>query len=266
MEIRPPQKPNYPAIAEMLGLAFGRPWALEALANAVMADQLYDPNLVLVAREKGETLGFLHAVLDGDKAWIKLLAIHPQRRRQGLGREMLERLEERVSGEGAKEARLGFGPPPLFMAGVPRDAEGFFLKLGYLPSGGGSQGLMRSQEGGPAGRADAAAAHILIGSVAPAWWAYAEEQLSYKPPRLTLSRDLKAACFWEPGRMGPLFSREDSQAAESEAVAAALSQAGPGEIEFMDSRQLAWWQSRFPQARAEARLEMRKDLKGAIHA
>src|SRR6266567_2416860 len=100
MEIRPPNKPNYPAIAEMLGRALGKPVSADRLAGQVMADQHFDPNLVWLAREKGELLGYLATVMHSQEAWVKLIAVDPSYRNQGLAREMMARAEERLFGEG----------------------------------------------------------------------------------------------------------------------------------------------------------------------
>lgn len=51
--------------------------------------ELTDPkSLVLVADEEGQTKGFLHAIVDGTDGVILRLYVHPEHRRQGVGRDL----------------------------------------------------------------------------------------------------------------------------------------------------------------------------------
>jgi GNAT superfamily N-acetyltransferase len=267
MEIRPPHKPNYPAIAEMLGEALGQAWNAESLAGRVMADQHFDPNLVFMAREQGVMLGFLATVLEGENAWIKLIAVHPSRRGQGLGREMLERAQERLFGEGARVMRAGFGPGPLFYPGVPEGiAEQFFAAVGYESRPGGTSARIL-EEALPAGPPDAKAARALIEAASPLWWSEAEERLTFKVPRLAMSSDRSALCLAEPGLgIGPLFAAEGAgEASISEAVKGALSLAEGGRA-LSDFRGAEWWQKRFKLEAVTRCLDFQKDLRGVLHA
>lgn len=264
MEIRPPNKPNYPAIAEMLGRALGSPISADRLAGQVMADQHFDPNLVWLAREKGEVLGYLATVAVGAEAWIKLIAIDPSYRNRGLAREMIGRAEERLFGEGVRTLRAGFGPGPLFYPGVPEGGPSqFFTALGYESAEGGtSASILEGGEATP--QLDAKAAHILIEATSPLWWSEVEERLTYQAPWLAMSADKKALCLAEPGRgIGPLFFTEEGSAVE--AVKGALAVAGDGRS-LMDSRSHRWWLERFKLNDLVCCNEFKKDLRGEYHA
>jgi GNAT superfamily N-acetyltransferase len=267
MEIRPPNKLNYPAVADLVSEALGQSWDAEGLAGLIMADPLFDPNLVLMAREKGELLGFLSAVLDGETAWIKLVAVASGARRKGLGRELVERSEERLFGEGARILRVGFSPPSIFFPGAPEGAADFFFKsLGFQAQEGGLCAEISAAAAAlkPGVSASATAAKKLMQSVAPAWWPDIEERLTFAVPRLNMSADGRALCVADPGLgIGPLFFEGASDASVSEAVLGALSLGGP---RLKDSRNPQWWQQRFKLERVSRCFEFQKDLRGVFHA
>ncbi|WIV68221.1 GNAT family N-acetyltransferase [Natrialbaceae archaeon AArc-T1-2] len=48
-------------------------------------------SVVLVAEDDDEVVGFAHAVVTGGEATILRLYVHPERRREGIGREVLGR-------------------------------------------------------------------------------------------------------------------------------------------------------------------------------
>jgi GNAT superfamily N-acetyltransferase len=264
MEIRPPNKPNYPAIAEMLGRALERPVVADQLAGQVMADQHYDPNLVWLAREKGELLGYLATVLVGENAWVKLLAVEPSYRNKGLGRQMLEKAEERLFGEGAKVMRAGFGPGPLFFPGVPEGQPSqFFQAMGYSAKAGGTLATIE-EEPSEAPYVDVKAARELMEVTSALWWSEVEERFTFKRPQLAMSRDGKALCLADPGLgIGPLFFSDEGSA--TEAVKGALAVAGAGS-RLSDFRAPAWWQERFRINQTIRCNEFQKDLRGIYHA
>ncbi|MES2201965.1 MAG: GNAT family N-acetyltransferase [candidate division FCPU426 bacterium] len=264
MEIRPPNKLNYPAVASMLTVALGEPWDAEKLAGLIMADPLFDPNLVLMAREKGEVLGFLSLVLSGETAWIKLIAVAPHYQRKGLATEMLERSEERGFGEGARVFRAGFGPPPLFFPGVPEGAAAeFFKKHKYSLEPGGVVARLAGQ--GKAAPANARAAKDLLAKVSPEWWTDIEERLTFTVPRCAMSADHKVLCVADPGSgIGPLFEAEASDASIAEAVAGALDLAQGSRLR--DLRPSSWWKKRFELDQVCDCFEFKKDLRGATSA
>jgi GNAT superfamily N-acetyltransferase len=269
MEIRPPHKPNYPAIADLLGAALGDSWTAEGLAGQVMGDQYFDPNLVFMAREKGEMLGFLVTVIEGQNAWVKLVAVHPSRRRQGLAREMLERAEERLFGEGVRQMRAGFGPGPLFFPGVPEgEAAEFFKACGYTAAPGGVLAGIDAPPSPahepPTAKIEFQGARSLVEATAPLWWSEVEERLTFSRPRLAMSADAKAICLADPGvGIGPLFSVNEASA--DQAIQGALAAAGAGR-RLADFRGASWWQRRLGLSHVRRCFEFQKDLRGVFHA
>lgn len=62
--------------------------------------------LFLVAELDGRILGSVMAGYDGHRGWINYLAVHPDRRRQGIGRRMMEEAERRLRAAGCPKINL----------------------------------------------------------------------------------------------------------------------------------------------------------------
>jgi len=74
------------------------------------------------------------AVLRGERAWVKFLAVHPRVRRQGVGSAMLERLESFCRDNGASAVEIGTSAPYYVSPGVDvrySEAVCFYEALGY---------------------------------------------------------------------------------------------------------------------------------------
>ena len=261
MEIRPPNRNDYEGAAQVVAAALGRPMDPAVLRDAVLFDEDFDPNLVLVAREKGVTLGFLAGVLKergGEKkGFFKLLAVLPERQRRGLGRELVERMEERFRDEGGVEALAGPCPPLDFFPGVPEDlpaARAFFEGLGYRDFEGGSLAWAAAPSAGAsgdfqAGAGDLAWAADLAREKAPEWSAALEEAFSHPRPGLARARGggVEALCFYRAGEgLGPLLVRSGSEAQLQELIRAAALLAsqpppGPEGLRLRQPEPLALW-------------------------
>ncbi|GGJ76307.1 GNAT family acetyltransferase [Pilimelia anulata] len=85
-----------------------------------------DPELFLVAEADGRVVGVLLGTYDGRRGWILRLAVDPDRRRQGIARDLVAELERRF-------ARLGC--PRVNLLVLPDNEAGlrFWRALGYLP-------------------------------------------------------------------------------------------------------------------------------------
>jgi GNAT superfamily N-acetyltransferase len=223
MEIRNPNKTHWPALEPLILAALGPGWDAAALSERIFYDEAYDPNHVWFAREAGQMLGFLHTSLEGETARIKLLVIAPSARRKGLGREMLSRAEDRLVGEGAREALIAPSPPREFYPGlVPgSEAEAFFVAQGYEPDGELSLEFVdpvQPVEPPPLEEGAVDFAHTHAGRD----WSWAEEALAHRPPR-ALYRSEVGLLLFEPGvSVGPLWAAEDAD----DAALLALSEAG----------------------------------------
>lgn len=117
----------------------------ERFRNQVVLDENFDPNLCLLAVEKGSVYGFVLAVkrkfpylergLEPEKGWISILFTEPSRQRQGIGSLLLQEAEARLKRLGAKTIVLAAYSPGYFFRGVDREhyqgAAAFFEKHGY---------------------------------------------------------------------------------------------------------------------------------------
>ncbi|MGA8941663.1 MAG: GNAT family N-acetyltransferase [Thermoactinomyces sp.] len=112
----------------------------------ILLDPNFDPNLCLVAEgEDQSVLGFCLGMvrkypyeergLEPDRAWIPVMFVHPDFRRQGIGKQLVTTLEKRFVELGKKNITLGAYSPNYFFPGPDRDAYGdsilFFQSLGY---------------------------------------------------------------------------------------------------------------------------------------
>ena len=82
-------------------------------ARQAIADAITDQEaVVLVAEHRGELLGLCTAYLDinsvrfGPRCWVEDLAVSPQHRSQGVGKELLDAAKEWASKRGATHLAL----------------------------------------------------------------------------------------------------------------------------------------------------------------
>jgi ribosomal protein S18 acetylase RimI-like enzyme len=125
------------------------------LENAVFNKPYFDPLGFVVAEDDGRMVGFAHAgfgptddlsALDPSKGVIAAVAVRPDRRRAGLGSELLRRAEDYLRERGATTLRAGPSRPDKpFYLGVyggsnapgflrsDSEVEPFLLARGYTP-------------------------------------------------------------------------------------------------------------------------------------
>jgi ribosomal protein S18 acetylase RimI-like enzyme len=127
----------------------------DALETLVFSQPYFDRDGFLVACDGDRVVGFAHAgfgasedqsKLDRQRGVICAAIVHPEYRRQGIGRELVRRAEDYLRSSGAADIQAGPAAPrdPFYfglyggsaMAGFLEsdpDAAPFFTALGYRP-------------------------------------------------------------------------------------------------------------------------------------
>jgi uncharacterized protein len=83
-----------------------------------------DPELFLVAEDRGEVVGSIMGSYDGRRGWIGRLCVHPDRRRAGLGTRLVREVESRLAAKGCPKVNL-------LVESANLDAVPFYQRLGY---------------------------------------------------------------------------------------------------------------------------------------
>lgn len=107
-------------IAQIEKMCFSTPWSESALSEELSNESA----VFLCAVEENEVLGYVgfHYVLD--EGYIALVAVHPNHRRRGLGRALVEKAIEK-----AKELNLSFLSLEVRVSNVP--AQNLYQNLGF---------------------------------------------------------------------------------------------------------------------------------------
>ena len=120
------------------------PLSPEELEHGIFNDPCHDPKWSLAAWEDGEMIAALNGALrpakDQPAGLVKLFAVHPSHRRQGVASALFDRFEALCADAGAATVRVGAIGPLYFFSGVdPRYTEAVLLLLqrGYGKTGDG---------------------------------------------------------------------------------------------------------------------------------
>jgi mycothiol synthase len=143
MGIRPLKKPDMRALLKLwAGSSLFDPMDKRLLNEKIFGDPEYDPSLTLVSASGQELQGFAMAVKrcrsSSVTGYIKLIAVHPEWQRKGIGTRLLDLLEARLADDGVREARVGESAPNYLVPGVDlrhRPATHFFAHRGYREIG-----------------------------------------------------------------------------------------------------------------------------------
>jgi len=99
------------------------------LLEKTFGDPDFDPDLALLAIEKGKILGFMQGLIrqierDLKQGWIKLFATDKNHRRHGVATMLLKNIEEKMKSHEVKTIRLLDSNPNYFQPGIdPRYTE-----------------------------------------------------------------------------------------------------------------------------------------------
>jgi len=125
MEIRVFEQADAPAVVslwQVCGLT--RPWNDP---HADIARKLAEqPELFLVAEQDGQLVGAVMGGYDGHRGCINYLAVAPDRQSTGVGRALVERVEDLLRQRGCPKINLQVRLDNA-------DANGFYEALGYDP-------------------------------------------------------------------------------------------------------------------------------------
>jgi ribosomal protein S18 acetylase RimI-like enzyme len=83
-----------------------------------------DPTNLLVLEHGTSLIGSVMVGYEGHRGWINYLAVHPDRRREGLGRLLMDEAERRLRRQGCAKVNLQ-------VRTSNRSAVQFYRRLGY---------------------------------------------------------------------------------------------------------------------------------------
>ena len=84
----------------------------------------FQPDLFLVACEADEVVGSVMAGYDGHRGWINYLAVHPEWRRDGLGRRLMDEAETALRALGCPKINLQ-------VRATNADVVAFYERIGF---------------------------------------------------------------------------------------------------------------------------------------
>jgi ribosomal-protein-alanine N-acetyltransferase len=103
LEFRDAQPADLDAILAIERASFPIPWSPETLIPELVQDGRRQP---LIAQLDGEPVAFALVWVIADERHLVNFAVHPDRRREGIGREMLAAVLDRARVEGARIVTL----------------------------------------------------------------------------------------------------------------------------------------------------------------
>ncbi len=96
------QEEHLPRVMEIERASQGSPWSEASFRNELTSPQ----SIFLVALLEGSAVGFGGAWILADEAHVTTLAVHPDQRKQGIGRRLMDAILEEAVKRGAVCATL----------------------------------------------------------------------------------------------------------------------------------------------------------------
>ena len=124
MKIRAFDISDYPSVVEVwseAGLEFRPGDEMEGIRAKIQRD----PELFLVAEERGKIVGSVMGAWDGRRGWIYHLGVRPIYRRKKIATRLIREVESRMTKKGVVKVNA-------LIFGWNEASIGFFSKNGYL--------------------------------------------------------------------------------------------------------------------------------------
>ena len=100
--IRPGSLADAPALAELERACFSDPWTAAGIRETIQ----YETSRSFVALESDRIVGYVIARISGMEGEILDLAVLPEVRRRGIGRQLLRTVRENLHSDGVRELFL----------------------------------------------------------------------------------------------------------------------------------------------------------------
>jgi len=118
MKIVPLQERHLPIVRTWLNrLPYEYGWDDRSINARTLGSELFRPELMPVAEEGGEPLGFLLGYEHEGKGWITALIVRADRQRQGIGTRLVQAVEAQFVRDGISHVTVGWCPLTFFTPG-----------------------------------------------------------------------------------------------------------------------------------------------------
>lgn len=100
--IRPASLADVPSLAELERVCFSDPWTAAGIRETIQ----YETARAFVAEDQDAIVGYVMARISGEEGEILDLAVRPELRRRGIGRQLLLSVWNALGNEGVRELYL----------------------------------------------------------------------------------------------------------------------------------------------------------------
>jgi ribosomal-protein-alanine N-acetyltransferase len=100
--IRPASLADVPSLTELERVCFSDPWSAAGIRETIQ----YETARTFVAEAENQIVGYVMARISGEEGEILDLAVRPELRRRGIGRQLLLSVWNALGNEGVRELYL----------------------------------------------------------------------------------------------------------------------------------------------------------------